>query len=906
MANPLTGAMQAVGSGARAAADSIMSMKNIMTPFNSLKKDIQSIAKSSRQTSANISKLTKVMLNANKRSFMEIEEARERFKEESKRWDTLFDYLEKIVKGMTGLGKPDKGSSLLDLLKNALKGLGNWLLAGASALAGYLLKKIKDWWKGEKKEAAKEREREKAKEKQEREREKQKEQREREKDRKGRSAQSEEELKRKAEESRRAAEEARRNAENARTEAEKARQAAEEARTEAAREQAKAEESRSRRVADEFDKRAETAKAEADALEREAAERQQKAADTQNEAAEKQNKAADKNTETKGAETKGPETKPGSETKVGPEAKPGPEAKTETKGAEAKPAEGPIPEAKSGPEVTTEAFNVEAEKKNVEKMKRQLKALEGQAQGKAGTPEGDAFKQKADEFRQKISESEAKIAQAESGTKPKAEAPKAEAPKAEAPRTESAKPSEAPRAETPRSETPTAETRKAETPRTESARNAERGTARGTGKSGKVSQFARGVGGFAVGTGIFTAMGGLDRWLQGEDLGKEDWAEIAGGMAAGGIVIEGGLAALTAAGVPTSLAGPAMLVMAGMWGKELFDEWLLNAQYEQGLTEASRNSKFALNEYMVSNNPKDREKALAVMGYIHDYASAKRDGAKAGYGKYQIADTIEEKQSLYSKGIYPLPSLSEYIGKTLGSDITDKGKASVNRINYSNFVTESAKELLADNVETLLPLAPTVTEEFFSAGFAGGKLNEKLIELVKQKVEDIEENNPEKIIYTKEKLQEDILRIVQRTDSTELTQIDKALSVPTTDTKFATGGIVTAETKATIGEAGAEAVLPLQGRYARDSASLIGQGLLMPLIEWGKNNIGMDLYNASANTTPSPIVVMADNKKISTTNVTGGRGGGGSRPEFNSGPTVVGFEQLFANMIAHYAKGAKV
>jgi len=123
---------------------------------------------------------------------------------------------------------------------------------------------------------------------------------------------------------------------------------------------------------------------------------------------------------------------------------------------------------------------------------------------------------------------------------------------------------------------------------------------------------------------------------------------------------------------------------------------------------------------------------------------------------------------------------------------------------------------------------------------------------------------------------------------------------------MATGGIATSETRATIGEAGMEAVLPLQGRYARDSASLIGQGLLQPLVEWASNNLSADLYQASSTPSSMPPIVIADNRRSNNTTIAGGGGGGGVRPEFNSGPTVMGFEEVFANMIALYQKGAKV
>ena len=103
----------------------------------------------------------------------------------------------------------------------------------------------------------------------------------------------------------------------------------------------------------------------------------------------------------------------------------------------------------------------------------------------------------------------------------------------------------------------------------------------------------------------------------------------------------------------------------------------------------------------------------------------------------------------------------------------------------------------------------------------------------------------------------------------------------------------------------AEAILPLQGTYAHDSASLIGQGLLQPLVQWASSKMSGQLHSATMSRTSGssspPVMISNDNRSYSS-----GGGGKGAYPSVNSGPSIAGYEELFAKMTGVYAKGARV
>ncbi len=948
MPNPLSGVMQTVGSGARAAADSVMSLRNIMTPFNSIKKDIKNIAKSSRQTNDNIRSIAKMMRTANKKSFMEIEESRERWKEEGKRWDTLFDYLEKILKGITGIGKGSKDKGFLDMLKDALKDLINWAIGAIGAAVGYLIKSIRDYFKNrdarEKEKERREREREREREKKEREREKREREREKEKEKRERERKSasDEEARRKAEEQRTKAEETRKAAEEARQKAAEAEKAAQEARTQAEKERARAE-------AESAKQRAEGQKSTA---QNEAAEKQQKAADTQKEAAVKQNEAAEKQksaSEAKVSEGSGTEI---SKLQADLESLGKQRYELKLREAELRYQASIETNAEKAKSLSIEADKLALQAEGVATQERTAKDKIRRIQGGSATSQAKAPSTstvEASAVTETPVSTEAK-APSTSGTGSPVTETKApsqsvstptEAPKIETPTTESAKPATSAK---PKTSTTTDTVRSRRAALKEGIKT----------RYGNVKGVPRGLAskGFLGFTGAFTALDLVDR-VFGQGDWEQNWNELNGYDVASSLLTNAGYGAafeLVPALVGESAAlGPGMIAVIGLLVADTLAGIYSNAKTQQLWKEyfSINNAGAVLEDIqtrLASGDGTAIDEMLVFQQWMQDGQDQLRAQAdwKSGF--------IPDLQDL------PLPVLSDYVqnagnraitakfakltgpsmkeqalmmanrqamAETLNDEIIEEnaeyflknmpnlqvpvplygniGYADIEHV-YTNALEKKMKGL-SDAEREILPegIDTVISRSFMSGDMKGEKtLKEALIEKLQatQNVdleEKLKELRPDLYVGIEEERKRNAAATERRRERTMERYEEQ---------EFATGGIATSETRAIIGEAGMEAVLPLQGRYARDSASLIGQGLLQPLVEWASNNLSADLYQASSSPSSMPPIVIADNRRSSNTTVAGG--GGGGRPEFNSGPTVMGFEEVFANMIALYQKGAKV
>jgi hypothetical protein len=348
-------------------------------------------------------------------------------------------------------------------------------------------------------------------------------------------------------------------------------------------------------------------------------------------------------------------------------------------------------------------------------------------------------------------------------------------------------------------------------------------------------------------------------------------------------------------------------------------DWLFEKEYKDGLAKAIQPHQEEINRLTESKNPADREQLFGYMAYISDYAKVQKDNAVAQAG-YAMAQGFAQGQAGPAPEPLSYPVVEDYL---YGGS---KNESAVNAGVFAALKDKITYDIIAENIkyyEQSQPgfLGSIVEGATFIDWWSGTakkdfakKLDVYLNSLPPEDMELIEETGggleltKQGIIANFDRIKpEQFQKLRYEMDADYRSQKDAELQAMEAGAfAMATGGIATSETRATIGEAGMEAVLPLQGRYARDSASLIGQGLLQPLVEWASNNLSADLYQASSTPSSMPPIVIADNRRSNNTTIAGGGGGGGVRPEFNSGPTVMGFEEVFANMIALYQKGAKV
>ena len=831
MANPLASVMKVVG-GAKNVAGAVSS-KLQNSSMSKMASGMKSMTKTAMATNTAINKLAKTMSTTNKRTFADIEESKERFAVEGKRWETLFDYLEKILKGMTGLGGKGGGKGLLEQLIDALKSLFGMLFGPLMTMLTGLAGKFNKGMNEKGREGKGEKSGEKV---------------------------SAEEAERLADKAKERAEKSREMAEDARNEAEKHREAYEKARTVGEKERLKFEIEKNERIASHADEQTRIAEGEQEALREEA----------------KRTRAA----------------------------------REATQSTKAEPAE---VKAGEGESTTKEAINPEKLKENISNTKRRIRLVEEKLpllEKSGASGEAEAAKESLRKMKESLSSYEAEEAKI---NKPASKA---------------------------NSKTTTQSNSKttAEAKYTSGRESSPTGLGKNSGGLGRQA-FRAGAGGAVLGLGF---EGLLEAVNNVGSIGTDEHTKnriidsaVGGAISFGGFAAAATLAAPVVTGIGTAAGG---LVGAGAAGtafggavvplagialmaydvykrhRDRGDQDRVRGQeellstLEQNFKTQSAASSLSEQEAELykdtdperydrtikqSNNALGSSLSQLVRmsatfdaaNEVNDILPMEKAFSISPYGLWDKESTynINDLENLVRNvdgrpGETTVEKLNHLAGEQYELNEADRNKP------FARMQTEFGLPKIAE----LLDASPAIIERM---NIVLGKSNtEHVRDLIQRSQSDAR---------IEEQRQTDIgnMTLREHTDKTR----------PSIGPKFNKGGVVPSGIKGDIpvNVHAAEAILPLQGTYAHDSASLIGQGLLQPLVQWASSKMSGQLHSATMSRTSGssspPVMISNDNRSYSS-----GGGGKGAYPSVNSGPSIAGYEELFAKMTGVYAKGARV
>ena len=863
MANPLASVMKVVG-GAKNVAGAVSS-KLQNSSMSKMASGMKSMTKTAMATNTAINRLAKTMSTTNKRTFADIEESKERFAVEGKRWETLFDYLEKILKGMTGSSKGN-GKGFVDALLSGLASLLGGLLGGLPLAIATMLKKILNKGKGEVEKATKSEGKGEGESKE------------------AKEAREAEKAKDKAKAE---AERATEKALKATTEAETAREATEKTRAEY--EKAKGEANKTgieaentRKALHEAEKATNTAKTEGEKSKLTTAEAE---ARTQSEIAEGKDQTAREKVDTTGK---------AAQDAVKNEAKANSiEAKEGIKSIDA------VEAAQSAPRIDTP--QITEAKAEVTKAKQALDTV--RITDRPIT--ADAMDTRIAEAKANVTKAEVNLMNAEKTTTEATRAP--------------------------------------------------------TEATGKPSRGIRAkAGGFGAMAGAFTALElGMGMIKSGGEIPNQE--QVAGaisgnvaGLAAfelgGAAITAGATAAFGATGAAGAglLLGPGMaIIMSGMLANEIGNMMRDTEKMKQFSEEMGSHDKYVVGlQERLQKNPEDKdakEGLLAFSQYGKDYYSAmsKAVDIDAGWGSIVGAqglfhgDSAEAWAKLPNPGDYMIDKVNETGNVGPGKMVSAASKKETESRAHDALYTALLGEDISAYMGSIKGVGQTIIDRATGAvtlGMISGGQTEEASEIFKENLSELiggflglpEEQRPPINMTT---FRDDLTQrfehetkaslmntfrnhpTVQAERDENQKKLNKTREAAPNDRRSGAnkGGVVPSGIKGDIpiNVHAAEAILPLQGTYAHDSASLIGQGLLQPLVQWASSKMSGQLHSATMSRTSGssspPVMISNDNRSYSS-----GGGGKGAYPSVNSGPSIAGYEELFAKMTGVYAKGARV